>query len=310
MEVAEGRPGRQTLAGYLWNHRGIYLLLLPAVAYYLVFHYVPMYGALIAFKDFKILKGILGSPWVGLKHFNTLFGLDKFWSVFRNTIVISVLRIVFGFPVPIVVALLLNEAGSVAYKRTVQTLIYIPHFISWVILGGILVNLLSTQTGIVNQLLKAATGRTVGFLSDPAWFRSTLIVSMIWKEYGWGTVIYMATLAGIPPELYESASVDGANRAQKIWSITLPHLRGVIVVLLILRIGQLMQAGFEQIFVLYHPAVYQVADILDTFVYRTGLADGRFSEGAAVGLFRSTINFALLVAANSLARAMHQEGIY
>jgi putative aldouronate transport system permease protein len=301
---------RNTLLGYLWYHRYIYLLLVPAIIYYVTFHYLPMYGATIAFKNFNIMKGILRSPWAGLKYFEVIFALDKFWKVLRNTITISLLRIAFGFPVPIVAALLLNEMRSVAVKRTIQTLIYLPHFISWVILGGILVNLLSVSGGAVNQMIIRISGEPIGFLTDPKYFRGTIITSMIWKEYGWGTVLYLATLAGIPPELYESAAIDGASRLQRVWHITLPHLVGVISVLLILRIGRMMQAGFEQIFVLYHPAVYSVIDILDTYVYRIGLADGKFSQATAVGLFRSTVNFLLLITANKIAKSAGQHGIY
>lgn len=301
---------RDTVLGYFWYHKGLYLLLIPALIYYITFHYAPMYGATIAFKDFNIMKGILRSPWVGFEYFRVIFNLHKFWQVFRNTIVISLLRISFGFPAPIIVAILLNEMGSMKVKRTIQTLIYLPHFISWVILGGILVNLLSINGGVVNQFIMMVRDEPIGFLTDPRYFRGTIIGSMIWKEYGWGTVIYMATLAGISPELYESAAIDGASRLQRIWHITLPHLVGVISVLLILRIGRMMQAGFEQIFVLYHPAVYTVIDILDTYVYRIGLADGKFSQATAVGLFRSTVNFLLLITANKIAKAANQYGIY
>jgi putative aldouronate transport system permease protein len=304
------RTDRKTFFGYFWYHRGLYLLLVPALAYYFTFHYLPYLGATIAFKDFNIMKGILGSPWVGLKHFRALFVLDQFWRVVRNTLEISILRLFFGFPVPLIVALLMNEVSKTWFKRVVQTLVYLPHFISWVILGGILVNLLSAQTGVVNLAIRSLTGSTIGFLTDPAYFRGTLIWSMIWKEFGWGTVLYMATLAGIPAELYESAAMDGAGRFRRMFSITLPYLLPVIVVLLILRIGNLMQAGFEQIFVLYHPGVYRVSDILDTYVYRLGLGDGRFSMASAVGLFRSVINLTLLVLANKFARMAGQQGIY
>jgi putative aldouronate transport system permease protein len=303
-------PARHTLAAYIWQRKGLYLLLVPAIAYYVVFQYLPMYGVLIAFKDFNIVKGILASPWAGFRHFHYIFGLDKFSQVFANTLIISLYRLAFGFPTPIVVSLLLNEVRNVGYKRTVQTLIYLPHFISWVVLGGILINLLSADGGIVNEVIKALGGRPVGFLTDERCFRGTLVFSMIWKEYGWNTVIYMAALAGIDQQLYEAAMIDGASRFQRVLHVTLPGLLATIVVLLILRIGSLMQAGFEQIFVLYHPAVYRVADIIDTYVYRIGLTEGRFSIATAVGLFKSVINFALLVAANRLARAFSQEGLY
>jgi putative aldouronate transport system permease protein len=283
---------------------------LPALVFYAVFHYYPMYGAIIAFKDFNITKGILGSPWVGTKHFEYLFELEKFRTVFWNTIVISFYRLVFGFPAPIIVALLLNEILNRAFKRTMQTVIYLPHFISWVILGGLLVNLLSTDGGVVNKIIEALGGSPIGFLSDDSHFRSTLVWSMIWKEFGWNTIIYMAALAGVNPQLYEAAVMDGANRWRRIWHITIPCIRSTIVILLLLRIGSMMEAGFEQIFVLYHTGVYSVSDIIDTYVYRIGLTEGRFSLAAAVGLFKSVINFVLLIVANKLARMMGEQGVY
>ncbi|MCZ8510988.1 ABC transporter permease subunit [Paenibacillus filicis] len=298
----------------LWKRmvagRYLYIMLLPLIVYYGIFHYYPMYGALIAFKQFSITKGILGSPWVGFKNFEYLFGLDKFWQVFWNTIIISVYRLVFGFPMPLIMAILLNEARRIVFKRTVQTIVYLPHFISWVIMGGLLINLLSTDSGVVNNIIRAFGGNPVGFLTDDRYFRSTLVWSMIWKEFGWNTIIYMAALAGVNPQLYEAALMDGANRWRRIWHITLPSIRGTIVILFILRIGSLMEAGFEQIFILYHPGVYNVADIIDTYVYRIGLTEGRFSLAAAVGLFKSAINFVLLVAANRLSKMMGEQGIY
>lgn len=294
----------------LWTFRYLYWMLLPALVYYAVFHYLPMYGAIIAFKDFSITKGILGSNWVGLKHFNYIFELDKFWQVFWNTVEISFIRLIFGFPTPIIVALLLNEVRRMVFKRTVQTIIYLPHFISWVILGGLMINLLSTDNGVINNLIQALGGSPIGFLSDEKYFVGTLVSSMIWKEFGWNTIIYMAALAGVNPQLYEAAVMDGANRFQQMWRITLPCIQSTIIILLILRIGSMMEAGFEQIFVLYHPAVYSVSDIIDTYVYRIGLTEGRFSLAAAVGLFKSVINFVLLVLANQLARRMGEQGVY
>lgn len=301
---------KQTLWKRILSFRYLYLMLLPAIVYYGVFHYYPMYGALIAFKQFSITKGIVGSPWVGFQHFEYLFKLDKFWQVFWNTIVISLYRLLFGFPLPLIMAVLLNEVRKLLFKQVVQTIVYLPHFISWVIMGGLLINLLSTDNGVVNNILRSLGGDPVGFLTDESHFRSTLVWSMIWKEFGWNTIIYMAALAGVNPQLYEAALMDGANRWRRIWHITLPSIRGTIVILLILRIGSLMEAGFEQIFVLYHPGVYNVADIIDTYVYRIGLTEGRFSLAAAVGLFKSAINFVLLVIANRLSRMMGEQGIY
>ncbi len=288
----------------------MYLLLIPGLLYYLIYHYWPMYGAVIAFKDFHIVRGILNSPWVGFKHFEYIFSLDKFGQVFRNTLWISLLRLFFGFPVPIIMSILMNEIGKKSFKRSIQTIVFLPHFISWVIFGGMLVNLLSMDGGVVNNVLRATVGTQVRFLTDPQVFRSTLVWTMIWKTYGFSTVIYLAALAGIDPQLYEAAIIDGATKIQRIFRITLPMIRGTIVVLLILRVGNLMQAGFEQIFIMYHPGVYRVADIIDTYVYRIGLTEGRFSMAAAVGLFRSVVNFTLLVTANRVARSFGERGIY
>jgi len=312
IELVPGKRVRQKskLLQYIWFNRYLYLMLAPAVIYYLIFHYVPMYGAVVAFKDFSITKGILGSDWAGFKHFEYLFSQDKFWQVIQNTVIISVYRLIFGFPAPIIVALLLNEVRARLFKRTVQTVIYLPHFISWVILGGILINLLSTDNGVINNLIKAFGGTPIGFMSDETYFRGTLVFSMIWKEFGWNTIIYMAALAGIPPQLYEAAVIDGASRWQRLLHVTIPLIRSTIILILILRLGGIMEAGFEQIFVLYHPGVYSVADIIDTYVYRIGLTEGRFSIAAAVGLFKSAINFALLVLANRLARLMGEQGVY
>ncbi|MBS4220345.1 sugar ABC transporter permease [Bacillus sp. FJAT-49711] len=294
----------------MYSFRYMYLMLVPALAYYFIFHYYPMYGVLIAFKNYNFTDGILGSSWAGFDHFTYLFQLDKFWQVFWNTLVISLYRLVFGFPFPLIIALLLNEVRKTLFKRTVQTIIYIPHFISWVIMGGLLISLLSIDSGIVNDIIRLFGGKPISFLTDESYFRSTLVWSMIWKEFGWNTIIFMAALAGVDPQLYEAAIMDGANRWKRIWHITLPSIRATIIILLILRIGNLMEAGFEQIFILYHPGVYNVSDIIDTYVYRIGLTEGRFSLAAAVGLFKSIINFTLLVLANQLSRRMGQQGVY
>lgn len=299
-----------SFASYVWKHKYMYLMLLPALAYYIIFHYIPMYGATIAFKDFNAMKGILGSPWVGLKHFKDLFVLDKFYEVFWNTLYISFIRLIFGFPVPIIVALMLNELRSIKLKKTIQTAIYIPHFISWVVLGGIMTNLLAMDGGSVNGIIKALGFPPIAFLTSEKAFVPTLVVSMIWKTFGWNTIIYLAALSGIDPQLYEAAVIDGAGRWRQLFNITLPSISSTIIIVLILRIGGIMQAGFEQIFVLYHPGVYAVADIIDTYVYRIGLEEGKFEIASAIGLFKSVINFALIVIANKISRLAGEEGVY
>lgn len=294
----------------LFRFRYLYIMLLPAILYYAIFHYYTMYGALIAFKQFSFSKGIMGSPWVGLTHFEYLFQLDKFWQVFENTVLISLYRLIFGFPLPLFVSILLFEVRNLFFKRSIQTVIYLPHFISWVIMGGLIINLLSINGGVINEVIRKFGGESVGFLTDESYFRSVLVGSMIWKEFGWNTIIYMAALAGVNPSLYEAAVVDGASRLRRIWHITLPSIRSTIIILFILRIGSMMEAGFEQIFVLYHPGVYRVADIIDTYVYRIGLTEGKYSLSTAVGLFKSVINFVLLIVANRLARRFGERGIY
>lgn len=298
------------VVSYVWKKKYLYLMLIPAIVYYIIFCYIPMYGVTIAFKDFNPMLGIWKSEWQGFDTFRKLFEMEKFYSVFWNTIRISLIRLVFGFPFPIIIALLLNELRNVRLKKTIQTIIYVPNFISWVVLGGILTSILSMDTGIVNQVIKMLGFEPIGFLTDEKFFVPTMVVSMIWKTFGWNTIIYLAAMTGVDTQLYEAATVDGANRWQKLINITLPCIRSVIVVVLITRIGSLMQAGFEQIFVLYHPGVYGTADIIDTYVYRMGLQEGKFELATAVGLFKSVINFALVVIANKIARMAGEEGIY
>lgn len=295
---------------YLKQHKFMYLMLVPLIVYYIIFHYLPMFGAVIAFKDFKPRKGIWASPWVGLEHFRYLFGMSKFKSVVFNTIKISLTRLVFGFPFPIIVALLMNELRSKKHKKAIQSMVILPEFLSWVVLGGIMTNLLSADGGVVNNIIKIFGGQPVSFLADSKTFIPTMVVFMIWKTFGWNTVIYMAALTGIDNQLYEAATIDGASRLQQMFYVTLPGIKGIIVTMLIMRIGSLMQAGFEQIFVLYNPGVYDVADIIDTYVYRLGLSEGKFELASAVGLFKSVINFILLVVANSVARMTGEEGVY
>lgn len=293
--------------------RLLYIMLVPILLYYLIFAYYPMYGALIAFKNFQPRLGILHSPWArqgGLAHFAKLFRMSKFPQVLWNTLSLSTLRLIFGFPFPILIALLMNEVRQNGLKRRIQASLYLPEFISWVVLGGILTGLLSQDHGLVNSLLRGLGMQPIPFLTEPRYFIPTMIVSMIWKTFGWNTIIYMAALLSIAPEYYEAATIDGANRFQRLWHITLPGIRSIIVTMLLLRIGSLMQAGFEQIFVLYHPGVYKVADIIDTWVFRIGLQDGKFEMAAAIGLFKSVVNAFLLIGANFFARKLGERGVF
>jgi putative aldouronate transport system permease protein len=289
----------------------LFLLLVPVLIWYAVFAYMPLYGIQLAFKDFRIMDGIWGSPWVGLKHFKFLFlQSPDFFKILRNTVVISFYHIIFGFPAPIILALLINEIRSSKFKKVAQSLTYLPHFFSWVILSGILLTLLSPSTGVVNYLLTLVGLEPVYFLGDPNYFRFTLVSSGIWKEVGWGTIIYLAALAGISPDLYEAAVMDGASRWKQTLKITLPSILPVIVLMLILRMGGILDAGFDQILNLYSPATYEVADILDTYVYRVGLQNFQFSLTTAVGLFKNLVAFMLVLLTNFISKRLGQDGIF
>ncbi|SDC54920.1 carbohydrate ABC transporter membrane protein 1, CUT1 family [Paenibacillus sp. UNCCL117] len=298
------------MLSYLNKKKYLYLLLFPCVVYFLIFNYMPMYGVLMAFKDFDFSKGILHSPWVGLDNFKYMFSLSDFYQVFWNSFYLGVLRIVFGFPLPIILALMLNEIRNMTYQRVTQTIIYLPHFISWVVIGGILVNFLSPAWGLVNIFLKQLGFDPVFFLADPDYFRPVVVLSTIWKEAGWGSIIYLAAIAGINSELYESASIDGASRLQKMWYVTLPGIKSTIVILLILRLGQVMNNGFEQIFVLQNPMNLNVSEVFETYAYRVGILGGRFSFGTTVGLFTSVIGLIFLLAGNRIAKLLKEDGIW
>lgn len=295
---------------YIWKKRFLYTILLLPFLYYLIFYYYPMYGMVIAFEKFSVVKGIFGSKWVGFENFHLIFGSQKFLEALRNTLAISTLKLVCGFPIPIIIALLLNEVRFSPFKRTVQTVIYFPYFISWVIVSGIIMSFLSVDSGLVNQLLKQNGMDTIPFMFDPKYFRSILVLSQIWKDAGWGTVIYMAALSGIDVQLYEASIIDGSNRWQQIRYITLPGISGTISIVFILAFSGIMNAGFDQIFVLINSMVVEVGEIIDTFVYRVGLVNADYSYAAAVGLFKSLIGFTLLTGANLISKRIRGESIY
>lgn len=288
----------------IWNYKALYLMLLPGVVYYLIYRYFPMYGTIIAFKDYSIADGIVASPWANpwYKHFQAFYSSPYFSELLTNTFLISLYKLLFGMFPPIVLAILLNECRITWFKNLIQTLTYMPYFLSWVIIYGMLLALLSESSGLVNVWLEALGGKHIGFLTSTDWFRSILVSSDIWQQIGYGAIIYLAAMTAIDPTLYEAARVDGANRLRMIWHITLPGIRSVIILLLILRLGHFLDAGFEQIYVLYNIQVYPVADIIDTWVFRTGLQQLNFSLGAAVGLFKSVIGVILVLSANSLAK--------
>ena len=288
----------------------LYLLFLVPLVILIIFRYVPIYGLSIAFVDYRYAKGMLGSPWNNFEHFRQLFANPYFARLFRNTVIISVLKLVFGFPAPIILALIINEVQSATFKRTVQSISYLLHFLSWVVLSGIIIEMLSPQRGIVGYIYTLLGMEAPVILYSQGLFRPMLVVTAMWQGVGWGAVIYLAAIAGINPELYESATVDGANRLQMAVRITVPSLIPVIVVLFILNLGYLMEAGFDQILNLYNPLVWEVADIIDTFVYRKGILDRQYDYATAVGLFKSLVGVCLLVAANMIIRRFSEYGIW
>lgn len=294
-----------------WHlHWDLLAMLLPVVIYYVVFSYIPMAGIVIAFKDYKLLSGIFGSKWVGLRNFQTLFNTPSFFEVLRNTVVISISKLVFGFPAPIILAILLNELRGSTFKRTVQTISYLPHFLSWVVLAGIFIQFLSPSTGPINVLLSQMGGEPIYFLGMKSTFVPTIVVTHIWQSIGWGSIIYLAAISGISPELYESAMLDGASRLQRIRYITFPSILPTVTVLFILSMGSILNAGFDQIFNLYNEAVYSVADIIDTYVYRRGLTGLQYSFASAVGLFKNLIGFAFVFGTNLIARRLGESSLW
>ncbi len=281
------------------------LMVLPALFFILVFSYIPMYGVLMAFQDYNLFKGFTGSPWVGLKHFEMFFAAPEFWTVMRNTLVISLLKLLVGFPAPILLALMLNEVRSRVFKRTVQTISYLPHFLSWVIVSGFVMSMLSTENGSVNMLLQQLNliKDPINFLSLPEYFWTILVTTGVWKEIGFSSIVYLAAIAGIDPNMHEAASIDGAGKLRQMFSITLPSILPVIIVFLILAIGNLLSAGFEDILLLgSNPVLRDVGDVLDTYVYRIVIQNNRYSYATAAGLFKSLIGVFLLVGANYAAR--------
>ena len=288
----------------------LYLLLIPGIIFILIFKYAPMYGITIAFKDFNIFKGLADSPWVGWENFERLFHSREFARVFRNTLIISLYKIVFLFPLPIILAILMNEMKNMIFKRGIQTVVYLPHFLSWVIVGGLFIDLLSTNGGIVNRIIVALGGNQVSFFMDNSVFRSVLITSAGWKEVGWSMIIYLAAIAGIDPQLYEAAKIDGANRFRQMWHITLPGMVPIIILMFILRLGNILEAGTAQILVMYNPIVYEVSDVIGTYVYRMGLGQQDYSFSTAVGLFDSVVGLILILTGNYLSRKFTQRGIW
>jgi ABC-type polysaccharide transport system permease subunit len=299
-----GRPARRAAARgtltYLSRSWPLYVMMLPALAVLVLFHYYPMYGVIIAFQSFNPGLGFSASPWVGLKNFEFLMALPDFQQIFLNTLSIAVGKLVSVQLCAVTLALSLNEVRSALFKRSIQTLVYLPHFLSWIVLGGILLDILTTQ-GIVNRSLGAIGIKSIQFLGNNSWFQPTLIGTNLWREVGWAAIIYLAALTGIDPGLHEAAAIDGANRLQRIWLINLPGIASTVILIACLNLGNILNAGFEQVLMLYNPLVYSTGDILDTYVYRAGLVSAQYSLAGAVGLIKSGLSFVLIVIAYWLA---------
>jgi putative aldouronate transport system permease protein len=301
---------RMSLAKRFRRDRAFLLMLAPVIAFFVIFHYVPMYGALIAFKEVAPGKGYMAGKWIWFANFELFFSSIFFWRLLRNTFVLSFYSILFGFPIPILFALALNGIRTPYYKRFVQSASYLPHFISTVIVVGMMVNFLSPVNGVVNQIIKSFGGAPLHFFNSARWFRPLYVGSEVWQSFGWGSIIYLAALTGINPELYEAATVDGASRLQRMWHIDLPGILPTIMILLILRMGGILAVGFERIILMYNPATYEVADVIQTYVYRRGVLQADVSFATAVGLFNSTINLIFLVAFNRFSRRITEISLW
>ena len=301
---------RHFFVDYFWLH----LMVLPGLAFFILFKYVPMYGIIIAFKNYKGAgggyAGIASAPWIGLKNFQTFFSSLYAGRVFGNTIYISLLRLVFSFPAPILLALLINEIRKNWFKRTVQTITYMPYFLSWVVVAGLLNTLLSPDMGAINVLIKALGGTPVYFLTSKNWFRPILVISEIWKSIGYGSIVYLAAITGIDQEQYEAARVDGATKMQQIIHITIPEISEIIAIMLILQIGRMFDDNFDQIYNLYSPSVYEVSDVFETYIYRNGIQSSKFSYSAAVGLVKSVIVLVMIIFSNRASKRLGAQGLF
>ncbi|TXK78378.1 sugar ABC transporter permease [Paenibacillus sp. N3.4] len=306
-EVLRRRTGKWRL---FRNNLDYYFLLIPGLIFLILFKYTPMYGVVIAFQEFNIFDGISGSRWVGLDQFQKLIQSEEFSQVFMNTLLISFYKITLLFPIPIIIALLLNEVRFSAFKRTVQTIIYLPHFLSWVIISGLFITILSPSGGLVNMVIQWFGGDWVNFFMDNNFFRSVIVSTAGWKEVGWNAIVFIAAIAGIEQEQYEAASIDGAGRIRQMLHISLPGMMPIIVLMFILRLGSVLEAGTEQILTMYNPVVYETADVLGTFVYRIGLGKMDYSFSTAVGLFNSVVGFLLVVTGNLVSKKLVKRGIW
>lgn len=293
----------------LIRNKYLYLMILPVIIYYVMFHYIPMYGAIISFKQFVPSKGILGSEWVGFKHFEDFFSSIYFFRVIKNTVLLSFFNLLFGFPAPIILALLLNELKSSIFRRITQTITYMPHFITLVVVAGI-IRYFTLSDGLINDVIDFFGGERIAFLQQPESFRAIYVISEIWQQVGWGTIIYLAAISGIDQQQYEAAKMDGATKIRQIWHVTLPGILPTVMIMLILALGNLMNVGFEKIILLYSASIYETADVISTYVYRKGILEFDYGYSTAVGVFNSVINFGILLLANYFSKRVSQNSLW
>lgn len=291
------------------KYKEIYIMLIPVVMYYLIFHYAPMYGLVIAFKNYRPALGILDSAWVGLKHFRDFFSSFYFWRLLKNTLSINILGLLFGFPAPIIFALFLNEVRNNRFKRVIQSVTYLPHFISLAAICSMIIDFFAVN-GPINAIIKLCGGEAVSFFNTAAWFQPIYIMTNIWADFGWGSIVYLSALTAIAPELYEAAALDGANRWQKMWHITFMGILPTVTIMLIMKVGHMMSLGSQKILLLYNPNIYETADVISTFVYRKGLVGAEYSYTAAVDMFSSVINFVLLLSVNAFSRRVNETSLW
>ena len=305
--ITRKKPNRTLVK--IWNYKWIYLMLLPVMAYYIIFKYIPMYGVTIAFKDYNVFKGVMDSPWCGLEVFEKILKNKNFWEAIKNTLLLNVLTLLVSFPLTIIVSLMLNEVMSAKFKKITQSVLYLPHFISWVVVAGIATNLFSMQGGTVNHILNTLGIDSIPFLSNNAWWVFTYVICNVWKEIGWGTIIYLAALTGVDESLYEAAYLDGATKFQRLIYITLPSIKSVIVTMLILQISKMMTIGLDAPLLLGNKKVMGVSEVISTYTYRLGIERAKYSDSTAIGLFQSVINIIILFAADKFAKAIGEDGI-
>lgn len=293
----------------VWNYKWVYLMLVPVMLYYIVFKYIPMYGITIAFKDYNVFEGVLKSPWCGFKVFEKIFSNKNFWHAIRNTLILNFATLAVSFPLTIIVSLMLNEVFSVKFKKVTQSVLYLPHFVSWVVVVGIANNMFQQQSGTINNILAGMGLNRIPFLSNNGWWIFTYIICNVWKEIGWGTIIYLAALTGVDESLYEAAYLDGATKFQRLIYITLPSIKSVIVTMLILQISKMMTIGLDAPLLLGNSKVMGVSEVISTYTYRIGIERAKYSDSTAIGLFQSVINILILFLADKFAKAIGEDGI-